>query len=162
MDPALTRETLERLIADQATALARLEELLDREHGLLVARDIEALAAAGRERQNCVGTLLRVDGERTSLCRMLGYASDADGMRKLLHWCDPDGRLANRWTGCTELTRRCRTLNDRNGALATAQLRSVTGRLEALTGGAERRRDTYSPQGAARATPTGRLLTARV
>ncbi|HQX46555.1 MAG TPA: flagellar protein FlgN [Steroidobacteraceae bacterium] len=162
MDPTLTRETLERLIVEQAAVLARLEELLDREHGLLVARNIEALAAAGRDRQGCVGALLRLDDERTSLCRMLGYGSDADGMRKLLCSCDPGGRLAIRWTGCTELTRRCRKLNDRNGALATAQLRSVTGRLDALTGGAGSRKDTYSPQGVARVTPTGRLLAAQV
>ncbi|MGE0583052.1 MAG: flagella synthesis protein FlgN [Steroidobacteraceae bacterium] len=162
MDPAVTREAVERLITEQSAVLARLENLLDREHGLLVARDIEALAVAGRDRQACVGTLLRVEGERTALCDMLGFAADADGMRKLLAWCDTGGRLAVRWTSCTELTRRCRRLNDRNGALATAQLQNVNGRLDALTGGAQRGRDTYTPQGAARATPTGRLLAAQV
>lgn len=162
MDPALTRDTVERLLIEQAATLSRLEALLDREHGLLVARDIEALAAAGRDRQACVGALLRIEGERSSLCRMLGHGGDAEGMRKLLAWCDPAGRLAMRWTGCTELTRRCRKLNDRNGALATAQLRNVTSRLDALTGGAGQRKDTYTPQGAARGTPTGRLLAARV
>jgi len=161
MDPTLTREALERLISEQSATLTRLEELLGREHGLLAARDIESLAAAGRDRQACVGALLRLEEERASLCRMLGHGADAVGMRTLLARCDPDGRLANRWTGCTELTRRCRKLNDRNGALATAQLRHVTGRLEALTGGAQRGKDTYSPQGAARATPTGRLLAAQ-
>lgn len=162
MEPAVTREAIERLVQEQAATLSRLEGLLDREHALLVARDIETLATAGRDRQSCVGTLLRIDGERVSLCRMLGYASDADGMRKLLTWCDPGGHLNARWASCTELTRRCRKLNDRNGALATAQLRNVTGRLDALTGGAERRKDTYAPQGAARSAPTGRLLAASV
>ncbi len=162
MDPSATRETVERLIQEQAVTLTRLEGLLDQEHGLLVARDVETLAAAGRERQVCVGTLVRIDGERLSLCRMLGFAADADGMRKLLNWCDPAGQLNLRWASCTELTRRCRKLNDRNGALATAQLRNVSARLDALTGGAERRKDTYAPQGAARATPTGRMLAASV
>lgn len=161
MDPAVTRETIGRLLADQSAALARLETLLDREHSLLVARDIEALAAAGRDRQACIGTLLRVDGERSSLCRMLGFDADTRGMQKLLAWCDPDGRLLPRWSACTESTRRCRKLNDRNGALATAQLRNVAARLEALTGGSARRTDTYAPQGAAHATPTGRVVELR-
>jgi flagella synthesis protein FlgN len=161
MDPVPARDALERLITEQSAVLARLEALLDREHGLLAARDIESLAAAGRERQACVGALLRVEEERASLCRMFGHAADAGGMQRLLAWCDPGGRLVARWTGCTELTRRCRKLNDRNGALATAQLRNVSGRLDALTGGAQRGKDTYTPQGAARATPTGRLLAAQ-
>ncbi|MEZ5532247.1 MAG: flagellar protein FlgN [Steroidobacteraceae bacterium] len=162
MDPAVTREALERLIDEQAACLARLEEMLEREHRCLVARDIESLAAAGRERQQCVGVLLRLDAERSSLCRMLGHAPDAAGMQKLLEWCDPSSELGPRWATCTEHTRRCRKLNDRNGALATAQLRNVSGRLDALTAGAGHRKDTYAPQGAARTTPKGRLLAATV
>ncbi len=162
MDPTLTRETLDRLVDEQMAALARLEELLEREHRCLVARDIESLAAAGRDRQQCVGVLLRLDGERSSLCRMLGHAPDAAGMQRLIHWCDPSGGIGPRWKTCTERTRRCRTLNDRNGALATAQLHNISGRLDALTAGAGHRKDTYAPQGSARATPTGRLLAATV
>lgn len=163
MDPSVTRDALERLIGEQSTTLTRLESLLDREHSLLVARDIESLAVAGRDRQTCVAALLKLDGERVGMCRMLGFGADADGMRKLLGWCDPSGRLKTRWNTCSDLTRRCRTLNDRNGALATAQLKTVSGRLDALTGGgSSRRKDTYSPGGAVRQTPTGRLLAAQV
>lgn len=162
MDPSVTRESLERLIGDQSTTLTRLESLLDREHSLLVARDIESLASAGRDRQNCVAALLKLDGERVGMCRMLGFGADAEGMRKLLGWCDPTGRLKSRWNNCSDLTSRCRKLNDRNGALATAQLKTVSGRLDALTGGAGRRKDTYAPSGSVRQTPTGRLLAAQV
>ena len=161
MDPAVTREAVERQITEQSAVLARLEALLDREHAQRVARDIEGRAAAGRDRQGCVGSLLRVEGERASMCRMLGFPEDADGMRKLLAWCDPEGHLAVRWNSCTDLTRRCRKLNDRNGALATAQLQNVSGRLDALTGGAQRGKGTYTPQGVTRAAPAGRLLAAQ-
>lgn len=161
MDPALTRDSVERLVGEQLTTLTRLEELLDREHALLVERNVEALTAAGRDRQACVGTLLRIDSERVQHCRMFGYAADADGMLKLLASCDASGRLTTRWQSCIELTRRCRKLNDRNGALATAQLRSVAGRLDALTGGAPRSPETYARGGAPRSN-AGRLLAASV
>lgn len=157
MDPALTRDSVERLVGEQLATLSRLEALLDREHGLLVDRKLEELAAAGRDRQACVGALLRIDSERIALCRMFGHGADNDGMQKLLASCDASGRLATRWQACIEQTRRCRKLNDRNGALATAQLRSVAGRLDALTGGAPRSSPTYAPGGTPRST-TGRLL----
>jgi flagellar biosynthesis/type III secretory pathway chaperone len=159
MDPALTRDSLERIVGEQLATLTRLEELLEREHALLVDRDVEQLAAAGRDRQACVGALLRIDSERAALCRMFGHAADSAGMQKLLASCDTSGRLATRWQSCTEMTRRCRKLNDRNGALATAQLRSVSGRLDVLTGGAPRSAATYSSGGTARPS-TGRLLAA--
>ena len=160
MDPALTRDGVERLLGEQLATLARLEALLEREHALLAGRDVEALAAAGRERQACIGVLLRIDAERIRLCRLFGHAADAQGMQRLLASCDAAGQLATRWQSCVELTRRCRNLNDRNGALATAQLRSVAGRLDALTGGASRHAGTYAPGGAARSN-AGRLLAAQ-
>ncbi len=161
MDPVLTRDCVERLVGEQLATLARLETLLEREHALLAGRNVEELAAAGRERQACIGTLLRIDAERTRLCRLFGHTADGDGMHKLLATCDASGRLATRWQACVELTKRCRKLNDRNGALATAQLRSVAGRLDALTGGAARHPGTYAPGGAPRSN-SGRLLAAQV
>lgn len=161
MNPLATRESLARLISDETATLTQLETLLDQEHALLAAQDIEALASAGRERQACVGALLRLEGERVSMCRMLGFDADPEGMRKLLAWCDPAGSLRTHWNSCASLTGRCRKLNDRNGALATAQLRKVSGRLNALTGGSKRE-NTYAPAGAVRPTSSGNLLSASV
>lgn len=149
-----------RLLAEEAAALSRLETLLEREHGLLANRDVDGLEAAGRERQHGIGTLLRVQAERHSLCRMLGFAEDAAGLGKLLAWCDPEGRMRARWEECAALAGRCRTLNDRNGVLANAQLRRASHFLGALTG-LPRQFATYSPSATTSPLPAGRLLAAK-
>jgi len=42
VDPGVCREHLSKLLAEEAASLARLETLLDREHELITANDIEA------------------------------------------------------------------------------------------------------------------------
>ncbi|MBV6416171.1 MAG: hypothetical protein CMLOHMNK_00702 [Steroidobacteraceae bacterium] len=160
MDAAVTRDHLARLFAEEAAVLGRLETLLETEHALLASRDVDGLDAAGRERQGGIGTLLRVQSERNSFCRMLGFEEGAVGLGKLLAWCDPEGRLRVRWEDCAARAGRCRTLNDRNGVLANAQLRRVSNFLGALTG-APKQPATYSPSATAASLPTGRLLAAK-
>ena len=62
MDPAQCREKMTKLIAEESAGLAQLVELLEHEHGLLVAGDAVALGAAINERQRCVGRIARVHG----------------------------------------------------------------------------------------------------
>ena len=132
MDPAICRDKMSKLITEETTGLARLVELLEHEHGLLLAGDSVALGAAINERQRCVGRIQRVDDERRAMCRELNLTLDAQGLEKLLRWCDPAGSLSNRWAECAAAANRCRMLNDRNGALVGTQLRHVRARLGVL------------------------------
>lgn len=134
MDPSACRELLEKLLAEEVAALTRLEGLLDKEHGFLVANDIEELERAGDARQACVGILVRVEDERRSLCRMMNVPADPAGLEKLLTWCDPSRVLKTRWAACADRAARCRSLNDRNGALVTSRLKRVEGMLDVITG----------------------------
>lgn len=147
MDPAVCREHLQKLLAEENSALAQLETLLDREHELLIANDVDGLDRAGIARQSCVGVLVRVEDERRSLCRMMSVPTDAQGLDRLLNWCDPSHILRRRWAECAERAARCRNLNDRNGALVTARLKKVEGVLEVLTGRANQPK-VYGRQGA--------------
>ena len=79
MDPAQCREKMSKLITEESTGLARLIELLEHEHGLLLAGDSVALSAAINERQRCVGRIQRVDDERRAMCRALNLTLDAPG-----------------------------------------------------------------------------------
>ena len=146
MDPGVCREHLEKLLAEENAALAQLETLLDREHELLIANDVDGLDRAGEARQACVGTLVRAEDERRSLCRMLNVPPDHQGLERLLAWCDPSRTLRRRWAECSERATRCRQLNDRNGALVAARLKRVEGMLEVLTGRAQPK--VYGRQGA--------------
>lgn len=146
MDPAVCREHLAKLINEEGKALTRLETLLDQEHEYLIANDIEALDRAGEARQVCITDLIRIDDDRRTLCRMLNMPTDKTGIERMLTWCDPSRALQPRIADCAERAGRCRSLNDRNGALVTARLKRVEGMLDVVTGRANQPK-VYGRQG---------------
>jgi flagellar biosynthesis protein FlgN len=157
MDRAQCREKMATLITEESTGLAQLIDLLEHEHGLLVAGDAVALGAAINERQRCVGRLARVDEERQAMCRARNLSLDATGLESLLRWCDPAGTLSAHWAECAAAATRCRMLNDRNGALVGTQLQHVRARLGTLIQ-SSRETLTYRPNGAYSQGTIGRML----
>ncbi len=158
MDTSLCREHLERLLLEETTALEQLETLLEKEHRLIVSNDIEGLDSAGRERETCIGALLRIDSERQTLCRMAGYGQDKFGLLSLLKWADASGSLQQRWKSNTASIRRTRMLNDRNGALVNNRLKRVEGMLDTLNGQQTRDARVYTARGSAyQQTQAGRV-----
>jgi len=160
VDAALTLDHLARLLADENSALAEFEALLEREHAALRTRDIDALEDLSDARQSSVTRLLKLDDERRSVCGMHGYDTDLAGLSKLIAWCDPRGSLAGAYEECTMRARRCRDLNDRNGLLVGAQMKRVEGLLGAITGGTIAP-PSYGPRHAnPYASAAGRVLSA--
>lgn len=158
MDPVICRDTLDKLINEESSTLDQLHQLLDREHEFLVANDVEALDRAGTARQNCIGTLLRIEDDRKALCRALNVPADMHGLDRILAWCDPNKQLRRRWNEVGERANRCRTANDRNGALVTARLHRVQGMLDVVTGRADQPK-VYGKQGGYQSQPrAGRVL----
>lgn len=151
MDPRVCREHLDKLLIEEASTLARLEELLDKEYEFLESNNIEELERAGEARQSCIMALVAVEDERRSLCRMLNISADAMGLDKLLNWCDPSRELKRRWAACADRAARCRSLNDRNGALVSARLKRVEGMLDVITGRANQPK-MYGSKGGYEAT----------
>lgn len=161
MDPSVCRECLERLIAEETNALTRLESLLDKEHEVLLSNDIDELDRTGEARQACIGELIRIEEERRSMCRMHNVPANPQGLEQLLTWCDPSHELKRRWATCAERATRCRSLNDRNGALVVARLKRVEGMLEVITGRANQPK-VYGKQGTYEAAPRTATVIARV
>jgi flagellar biosynthesis/type III secretory pathway chaperone len=157
MDPAQSREKMGKLISEESAGLAQLIQLLEHEHGLLLAGDAVALGAAINERQRCVGRIARVDDERRAMCRARNLTLDAKGLESLLRWCDPAGTLAARWAECAAAAARCRMLNDRNGALVGTQPSHVRARLGTLIQ-SSRETLTYRRNGAYGQGTVGRML----
>jgi flagella synthesis protein FlgN len=151
------RDALASLLSIEVSALGELAGLLDREHGLLVANDVEKLEVAMEARQASVAKLLSAEEERRDLCRMYGREVDAAGVGQLMAWCDPHGTLKSRWEECAQGAARCRELNDRNGALVAARMKRVESLLGALTGQSQEG-DTYGPKGACAPPRSGRVL----
>jgi flagellar biosynthesis/type III secretory pathway chaperone len=146
VDAALTRDTLGRLLADENAALGEFATLLNKEHGALSSRDIDALETLAASRQASVVKLLKIEEERRSLCSMLGYDTDLQGLAKLIAWCDPARTLSKRYEECASRARDCRDLNIRNGVLVGAQIKRVEGLLGAMTGASSEPR-AYGPRG---------------
>ena len=161
MDASLTRDTLSRLLAEENGALGEFESLLDKEHGALRSRDIDALEALADARQASLVKLLKIEDERRSLCSMLGYDTDLVGLSKLIAWCDPARTLVAPYDECATRARRCRDLNDRNGILVGAQIKRVEGLLGAITGTSAEPR-AYGPRGMSNpyASAAGKVLSA--
>ena len=157
MEVTACRDALESLLSIEVSTLAELAGLLDREHGLLVANDVETLEAAMEQRQVSVGKLLTAEEERRNLCRMHGRGVDAAGVGQLMAWCDPHGTLKARWEECAKGAARCRELNDRNGALVMARMKRVESLLGVLTGQPQETA-TYGPKGAHASGRSGRVL----
>jgi len=160
MDPKLCREQLERLVIEEVSALTGLEDVLEREHALLLANDIEEFERAGEVRQGCVTTLLRIEDERRNLCRLFNVPADMHGLQRLLGWCDADRSLQARWADCAECATRCRNSNERNGALVSARLKRVEGLLDTLTGRANQPK-IYGKQGGYQSSGRGAHVLAR-
>ncbi len=153
MDASIYKEHLSCLLGEEARAMSALESVLETEHQFILADNLEDLEKASTERDIHVSTLLRIDGERQSLCRAVGYTTDKDGLLKLINWCDPTGTLQSRWKQNTSAILNCRALNDRNGALINNRLKRVEGMLTTLTGTEHNQSRVYTARGNAYQNP---------
>ena len=161
MQPQACRGELGTILAEEETALSELASFLDREHAHLAANEVGALENVIRERQRAVGRVVRADERRAALCRQLGYTADARGVAETLRWCDSDGSLGTAWARCRAAAARCRALNDRNSALASARLRHVQARLAALFSG-RGEAVAYGPRGAYALASVGSVVKVEV
>ncbi len=158
MDPGLCRESLATLLSQEISLLGELAGLLEREHVLLVANDVESLEPAMQARQVVVGRLLQIEDERRALCRAHGKSADLAGLEQLFAWCDPRGTLKETMARSAQAALRCREQNDRNGALVLARMKRVEGLLGALTGQRPEAPATYGPRGFCSTPRSGRVL----
>jgi flagellar biosynthesis/type III secretory pathway chaperone len=128
------QQHLSRILAEEAQLLAELESVLERETAIVRGDDAEAIQRIGSNRHHCVDALSRLGVERTQTSRMLSFGTDLTGLEKLFDWADPSQRLRAKWTVNLELARRCKAINDRNGAIVAAKLNRVQKLLGHLRG----------------------------
>lgn len=131
---AQIQPALQRILSEEAAGLAELEQLLERETQVLQSEDLAAIQNVGTARHRCVEQLTRLDAERGDLCRMLCFGKGLTAVEKLLVWADPAGQLTLSWQSNLQIARRCRDLNDRNGAIVAVKLDRVQQRLAVLRG----------------------------
>jgi flagella synthesis protein FlgN len=128
------QQHLSRILAEEAQLLAELESVLATETDILRGDDAEAIQNIGNNRHRCIDRLSRLGIERMDTGRMLSFGADAAGLNQLFDWADPSRALRARWTRNLELAGRCKSLNDRNGAIVAAKLDRVQKLLGHLRG----------------------------
>ena len=116
-------------LARELAAAADVHAALEAERRALESRDAAALLAAVERKSAAFGRAAGLERERPA-----GAAAA---------W-----RAEPRFAELAELLRRCRRLNDENGALIRGQRRRVDAVLSLLTG-SDTGRPTYGPDGAA-------------
>ena len=161
IDPALCRDSIARLLADEAQWLSLLEQQLSHEHSLITNDDVDGLQEAGTARQSCVSKLVRIEDERMSICRQLGQSADVVGLQAILGWCDPQGSLQAALRNTNQLATRCREQNTRNGMLVSARLQRLSGVVSLLNSDANTPRNSVygrSGSSAGAAAAAGRML----
>jgi flagellar biosynthesis/type III secretory pathway chaperone len=119
-----------RILAEERRLLGELESVLKRETDILRGDDAHAIERIGDSRHGYIDTLSKLDAERADACRMLSFGNGPNGLARLYAWADPSGGLRQDWNANLALARRCKALNDRNGAIVLAKL----GRVQQLLG----------------------------
>ncbi len=137
---------LRRILDEEARLLAELEQVLRHETDILSSEDSDAIQNIGANRHRCVDRLTRLDAERADSCRMFSFGTGPGALDELLGWADSDGALRAQWTSNLELARRCKRLNDQNGAIVAARLQRVQQLLGKLRGSSPP--PVYSQRGA--------------
>ena len=132
--PEDIHQHLERILNDESRLLKELEQVLAREADVVRGDDPTAIENIGSARHHCIDSLMRLDSERTALCRMLSLGSGPDSLERLLNWCDRDQTLRSLWQSNLQIARRCKELNERNGAVVTLKLGQVRQRLATMRG----------------------------
>ena len=124
------QQQLGRLLAEESQLLVELQVVLEQETKILCGEDSDAIARIGSNRHRCVDRLSQLGIERLDTSRMLSFGVDRTGLSKLHDWADPSRKLRASWVSNLELARRCKALNDKNGAIVAAKL----GRVQKLLG----------------------------
>ena len=132
--PEDLRQHLARVLRDESGLLAELEQVLTREGAIVRSDDTKAIENIGAARHHCIDSLMRLDAERVAACRMLSFGTGPDAMERLLASCDHDQALRRHWQANLQVARRCRELNDTNGAVVTLKLGQVRQRLATMRG----------------------------
>jgi flagellar biosynthesis/type III secretory pathway chaperone len=121
---------LSRILAEEGRLLGELESVLRQETEVLRGEDAQAIERIGDNRHRYIDSLSRLDAERADTCRMLSFGNGGVALDRLYDWADPSAQLRRRWSSNLEAARRCKAINDQNGAIVIAKL----GRVQQLLG----------------------------
>jgi flagella synthesis protein FlgN len=116
------------------------------EQSLLVAGQVEPLQAAADAKAGVAARLSRLDEQRGTQLKSLGFEASRGGMEAWLQTQPADASLQGQWKTLLELAAKAKLENDINGRLIGSRLQQNQQALSILLGG-DSTPATYGPNG---------------
>ncbi|MCM8565413.1 MULTISPECIES: flagella synthesis protein FlgN [Thauera] len=152
--PSADQQRLALLIEAESMQLGEFLAILEREEGLLVQGDTDALVNVANEKNERYRQLQRLHDERSLLLARMGHGVSDAAIRKI---CANLPRVLARWD---EVISRARQARDRNALNGQLILERMAGNQAALTVllSAANHPQLYDADGLAKPTGGGRIL----
>lgn len=123
MTPGQRMTLLVQGIAQDRQDYVRLQQQLETQRVLLLARDIAQLTAINQQLMDIYQALSQRAAERQSQLRALNVSADKQGLFSLFRRLPPEKltKVSALWEDLEQQTRRCQQLNERNGMVLHMQ-----------------------------------------
>ena len=149
-----SQQRLALLIEAEAMQLGEFLALLEREEGMLVNGDTDALLGIAKIKNERYRELQRLHSDRTLLLGRLGHIPGDTAVRAL---CAALPRVLARWDEVLELARIARARNEINGKLILERMAHNQAALSVLLAAADQA-PLYDADGHTRTVGGGRIL----
>lgn len=126
-------EQFRNVLRQEAEEVERLLEALNREHEVLLSRDTDAISAVVAEKEEALGRLNALAGQRKALLKQAGYSDDKAGFSAFLE-SDSSGTMTELWHSLEEGLRACQQQNQINGMMLESSRQQTEQMLQLLLG----------------------------
>lgn len=137
------------LLQQETEEVNRLLEALNREHQLLFRRETDAIGAVVADKEEALGRLNQLAGERSALLLQAGYSDDKAGFSAFIN-SDESGELADKWQVLEEGLRGCQQQNQLNGMLLESSRQLAQQMLSIIVGQHTQKTELYDQSGASK------------
>ena len=142
-------------LREEAQIMAALLELLKQEQQLLVAADIDGLAAVTSKKTALIAQMTLLSAQRHRALGKAGFPAEEAGMEAWIA-ASADQHIAQAWKLLLEHTREAKELNRVNGMLINKQMGHTQGALQALQPQSSGANNVYSASGMSSTIPRSR------
>lgn len=127
------RDKLENILRREIKGVQGLVDTLGQEYEALRQQDADSLDKVVALKEQQLGTLNELAGERAALLVEAGYAADRSGFADALE-ADPSGVLRTLWLSVEEALQQCQQQNQLNGKLLDVSKQQTTELLSLMLG----------------------------
>ena len=129
-----TQQLLAEVLTQEVRCSERLLTCLEAERSALARRDLKALEQTTQDKVHHTKRLEQMDQQRRELLSELGFAADADGLRRCLDSLPGADTLRQLWQQILTNIEACRSSNLSNGGILESSRQHIEQALRILRG----------------------------